>query len=161
VVLNSVKPALALLDKKGATNSDRPEVHFFAEQGWDTSANLASLSQGPAFKKHRRLFQNAFSTGNCIPYQQLQQNESRKAIMRILKDPERWERNLVQFTTAIIMRTTYGHTVDDYSDHIVKLAERVLNEFTDSAASLTAVDISIFAKTAPLVQTGSFFEFRS
>ncbi|KUJ15017.1 cytochrome P450 [Mollisia scopiformis] len=122
IVLNSVQAAMELLDRRGAKYSDRPDFPFMKEQGWQR--NLAFFSSGPSFRRHRKMFQNAFTTANCVPYREAQEMEARKVVGRILKTPQDWQSHLIMFGTTVILRIAYGITVGENDDPYVELAKK-------------------------------------
>lgn len=56
---------------------------------------LTFYSQGPEFRKHRRMFNTAFSAGNCITYRDGQVKEARKMLTNIVNNPSDWRKYMV------------------------------------------------------------------
>ncbi|KAL3417422.1 cytochrome P450 1A2 [Phlyctema vagabunda] len=109
------------------------------EQGWTGSLTL--LRMGQQWRKNRRLFHNAFTPANCVPYRASQQREARKLVGSIIQTPKRWEAHLVTFATTIILNITYGINIESEDDPWVKLAERSSDALSNGgAAGATFVD---------------------
>jgi len=92
VVLNSVKAAVDLLDKRGSNYCDRPRFVLFEVMGWGMT--LTFLRWGPRFQMHRKLIQGSFTKPNCLQYQELQEHETHQLIGGIMKNADDWERQM-------------------------------------------------------------------
>jgi cytochrome P450 len=148
IVLNSIKVATDLLERRGAKYSDRPGFHFLLEQGFRES--LGFYSTGPQFRKHRKMFQNEFTVGNCVAYKEAQQQEARKLIARILKKPEDWRAQVVMFATIIILRIAYGLPVKERNDPYLEIAEKISHGVSEGgSAGATMVDIFPIVRYLP------------
>ncbi|OKL56409.1 hypothetical protein UA08_08055 [Talaromyces atroroseus] len=148
IILNSQKAATDLLDRRGANYSDRPRFPFFDEMGWRQI--LTFYSQGPEFRKHRRMFNTAFSAGNCLMYRDGQQKEARKMLKNIVKDPTEWRKHMVFFAIAIIIRLTYGIEVTGPEDPLIELADKGGKTVSEGGpAGATFVDIFPFVRALP------------
>ncbi|KAL3293198.1 cytochrome p450 [Colletotrichum asianum] len=120
VVLNSVKAAVDLLDKRGANYCDRPRFVLFEEMGWKKT--LTFLRWGPEFRMHRKILQKSFQKSNIQVYQDLQEREAKTLIEGILKQPEAWETALRRFATAIVMNIGFGVEVKSDNDPYIQMA---------------------------------------
>ena len=49
-------------------------------------------SRDPMFAMHRRLVQNAFSKAESRKFTGIQENEAKKLVRRVLRDPKDWKR---------------------------------------------------------------------
>ncbi|KAL1692965.1 cytochrome P450 [Schizophyllum commune] len=76
---------------------------------------------------HRRLVQNAFSKAESRKFTAIQENEARKLVRRILRDPEDWKRLMRLFSTAVIMQIMTGQEVKGPDDEYVRIAEDINN----------------------------------
>ncbi|KAI8270418.1 Cytochrome P450 monooxygenase COX2 [Colletotrichum sp. SAR11_239] len=120
VVLNSVKAAVDLLDKRGANYCDRPRFVLFEEMGWKKT--LTFLRWGPEFRMHRKILQKSFQKSNIQVYQDLQEREAKTLVEGILKQPEAWETALRRFATAIVMNIGFGVEVRSDNDPYIQMA---------------------------------------
>jgi len=152
-ILNKAEDAIALLEKRGSKYSSRPKLHFFEEMGWDRT--LTMLTFGPEFRKHRRMFQNAFTTVNCLKYQHYQQQEARRLAFQIKNAPDKWRSEIMTFATRVILRIAYGRELTGDSNTFMELANKASEAVSDGgSAGATAVDI--FPMIRYLPQWASF-----
>ncbi|KAM3084110.1 hypothetical protein ACMFMG_001784 [Clarireedia jacksonii] len=149
IILNSVKAAVALLDRRGSKYSDRPSFAFYDEQGWIET--LTFMSRGPSFRKHRKILQSEFTKKNCIKYRGAQTKGAKKLIMRFLKSQEDWKELVVLYAVTIILDIAYGITGDG-SD--AKMYIEVARKGTDAISKggqpgSSAVDIFPWLRKLP------------
>ncbi|KAL1677171.1 cytochrome P450 [Schizophyllum commune] len=76
---------------------------------------------------HRRLVQNVFSKAESRKFTAIKENEARKLVRRILRDPEDWKRLMRLFSTAVIMQIMTGQEVKGPDDEYVRIAEDINN----------------------------------
>jgi len=55
---------------------------------------MGVIQGGVQLKKHRKMLQKALTPNNCIPYREIQQDEARKLIKRIISTPEDWREHM-------------------------------------------------------------------
>jgi cytochrome P450 len=123
MVINSVEAAHDLMDKKGANYADRPRFVLFEVMGWGIT--LTFLRWSPRFKLHRKLLQQSFTPSVCRSYRPIQEYEVRRALRAILDTPDRWERLLRQYSTAVVLRIGFGIEVQAHDDPYVQMALEV------------------------------------
>ncbi|KKK13960.1 hypothetical protein ARAM_000202 [Aspergillus rambellii] len=119
IVINSIEAAHDLLDKENY--ADRPRFVLFEVMGWGITLSFLRWSS-PRFKLHRRLLQQSFTPSSCKPYRPIQQEEARRAIRAILRQPNDWELLLRQFSTAVVLRIGFGIPIQQHSDPYVQMA---------------------------------------
>ncbi|KAK7457634.1 cytochrome P450 1A2 [Colletotrichum acutatum] len=120
IVLNSVRAAVDLLDKRGANYGDRPRFVLFEEMGWRKT--LTFMRWGPEFRMHRRILQRSFSKTSVQVYHELQEREALILVKGILSNPESWETSLRRFATAIVMKIGFGVNVESDTDPYIQMA---------------------------------------
>lgn len=123
IILNSVEAAHNLLDKKGANYADRPRFVVFEVMGWGVT--LTFLRWSPRFRLHRKLLQQSFTQSACKPYRPIQQEEARRAVKSMLRNPQDWEILLRQFSTAVVLRIGFGIEIQEEEDPYVQMAINV------------------------------------
>lgn len=119
-MLNSVRAATDLFDKRGAIYCDRPRFVLFELMGFE--ATLTFLQWGPRFQLHRRALQSAFTKPKIVQYQELQTTEARRLVRSLMRDPTQHETLLRRFATAIVMSVAFGHTITRDDDPYIQLA---------------------------------------
>ncbi|CAI6093863.1 unnamed protein product [Clonostachys chloroleuca] len=120
VVLNSVRVASDLLDKRGANYCDRPRFVLFEVMGWVKT--LTFLRWGPAFRMHRRILQQGFQKRNIVQYQPLQEREAAIMLSGFLEKPSEWENVMRRFATAIVLGIGFGIKIGRDSDRFIQIA---------------------------------------
>ncbi|KAL6871821.1 cytochrome P450 [Trichoderma novae-zelandiae] len=120
IVLNSVRAATDLLDKRGANYCDRPRFVLFEVMGWHKT--LTFLRWGPSFRMHRRVLQRSFQKGNIGQYRHLQEREAVALLGGITDRPAAWETVLRRFSTAIALGVGFGIKIETDMDPFVQVA---------------------------------------
>ncbi|KAL1719330.1 cytochrome P450 [Schizophyllum commune] len=150
VVLNSLRAAVDLLEKRGATYSDRPKFPFFEMIGWYEDLLLVGSSD-PAFPALRGIFQSYFAKSTIQQkFGTLQVNEACKLAKRIVEDPEKWREYLLMYGTAITIQIITGHEIKSLHDIYLRVAEDVGKAMTGSGTpGATGVDFCPWLRYLP------------
>ncbi|KAK2597324.1 hypothetical protein QQS21_006098 [Conoideocrella luteorostrata] len=155
VVLNSVRSAVDLLDKRGGNYCDRPKFVLFNIMGFRKT--LTFLGWGPAFKLHRRILQRSFQKSNITQYHFIQQREAALMVQSILAKPDAWNTAIRRFSTAVILEIAFGITVEYDDDPWIQLTTHASYAIAHSGApGGTPVDFFPFLRYLP-----SYFHDRS
>ena len=120
IILNSVRAAVDLLDKRGVNYSDRPRFVLFEVMGWGKT--LTFLRWGPNFRMHRRILQRFFQNSNIVQYRSFQERETATMLKGLLKKPADWENVIRRFATAIVLGIGFGITIDKPDDPFIQVA---------------------------------------
>ncbi|TDZ27794.1 Cytochrome P450 monooxygenase COX2 [Colletotrichum spinosum] len=148
VVLNSVRAAVDLLDRRGANYSDRPRFVLFELMGWHKT--LTFLRWGPEFRKHRGILQRSFRKSSVRVYRELQTGEARTLLRGIVRRPDGWEGALRRFATAVVMSIGFGVSVDSDDDPYIQMAADASYALGHGGAPAgTLVDFFPFVKHLP------------
>ncbi|KAH6880527.1 cytochrome P450 [Thelonectria olida] len=155
IVLNSVRAAVDLLDKRGANYCDRPRFVLFEVMGWGKT--LTFLRWGPSFRIHRKILQKSFQKSNITQYRPLQQREMTTMLKGIVDKPADWETIMRRFATAIVLGIGFGIKIDKDSDPFIQMATDASYALGHGGAPAgTPVDFFPFLKSLP-----SWFHDRS
>ena len=94
MVLNSVKVAVELLDKKSSKYSDRPILPMGGELvGWKHAMPL--LPYGDLFRETRRQFHRAIGTRTALKaYHHIRKPEVHKFLKRVNENPEQFAKHI-------------------------------------------------------------------
>ncbi|OAA72090.1 Cytochrome P450 [Cordyceps fumosorosea ARSEF 2679] len=120
IVLNSVKAAVDLLDKRGHKYSDRPRFVLFEVMGWGKT--LTFLRWGPDFRKHRRILQKSLSNSSIVQYRRMQERETAIMLKGLAANPAEWENVVRRLATAIVLGIGFGITIDSDKDPFIQVA---------------------------------------
>ena len=148
IVLNSVRAAIDLLDKRGANYCDRPRFVLFEVMGWGKT--LTFLRWGPEFRMHRRILQKSFQKSSIVQYQPLQERETALMLKGMLNNPPEWENILRRFATAVVLGIGFGITIESDNDPFIQIAADASYALGHGGAPAgTPVDFFPFLKSLP------------
>lgn len=102
IVLNSVKTAMELLDKKSSVYSDRPVLPMCGELvGWKRS--LGFLSHGDRFRCYRKNMHRVIGSRTAMEvYNPLEDVETHQFLKRVLAKPEQLQAHIRQYAAFVI-----------------------------------------------------------
>ncbi|KNZ78681.1 O-methylsterigmatocystin oxidoreductase [Termitomyces sp. J132] len=156
IVLNSVKAAVDLLDKRSANYSDRPSFPVFKSMGW--TETLTYTSYGKSFQKHRRLFKEHLKSTNVILHMPTQTQEARILLQNLLLDESRREDWLRRFSTSIIMQVAYGHQIASDEDPYLQMTEHISHSLSNAGSpGNTPVDFFPILNYLPSWFPGAYY----
>ena len=148
VVLNSVRAAVDLLDRRGANYCDRPRFVLFEVMGW--ARTLTFLRAGPAFHTHRRVLHRGLRKSSIVCHQPLQQREALLLLRGILDAPSAWDRAVRRFATAVVLGIGFGITVETDDDPFIQVAADASYALAHAGAPAgTPVDFFPFLRSLP------------
>ncbi|KAG2366934.1 cytochrome P450 [Suillus spraguei] len=135
IVLNSIKTAMELLDKKSSVYSDRPVRPMGGELvGWKHSLGL--LSYGDRFRCYRKNVHRIIGNRTAISvYNTIQEIETYRFLKRVFAKPEQLQAHIRHTAGAIILRISYGYEVKENNDPFVDLADRAMNQLSRCTAT--------------------------
>ncbi|TQV93326.1 hypothetical protein V2A60_010245 [Cordyceps javanica] len=120
IVLNSVKAAVDLLDKRGLNYSDRPRFVLFEVMGWGKT--LTFLRWGSDFRMHRRILQKSLSNSSIVQYRRMQERETAIMLKGLAANPAEWETVVRRLATAIVLGIGFGISIDSDQDPFIQVA---------------------------------------
>ncbi|KAF8634131.1 hypothetical protein AX15_001063 [Amanita polypyramis BW_CC] len=157
IVLNNVKDAVELFEKRSTVYSSRPTfpITDLMEVG-----DLTPLTQyGSTWRKHRKLFQESLSQKRMPSYEHVQTEKVHLLLELLLKNPKGFIEHCKWLSTAITMATTFDYDVvpEQGNDRFVTLAE----DFTSKIAGLivpgsTLINVLPFLRYIPPWVPGAF-----
>ncbi|KAF7346415.1 putative cytochrome P450 [Mycena sanguinolenta] len=130
VIVNSVKSAVELFEKRSHIHSDRPVITMVELLGWDF--NVALMPLGDRWREHRRMFQEHFRRDRVRNYHPIQMKKVHQLLRGLLSSPQDFGEHLKTMTAAIIMATVYGYEVQPTNDRFVDLADNAMKMLTNS-----------------------------
>lgn len=105
IVLNSVKTAMEMLDKKSAVYSDRPVFPMGGELVGFKDA-LPFLSYGDRFRRYRKNLHRAIGNRAAVDeYKQIEESETRRFLKRVLAKPDQLQEHVRQYVLFILALT--------------------------------------------------------
>ncbi|KAK7048377.1 O-methylsterigmatocystin oxidoreductase [Favolaschia claudopus] len=130
VIVNSVKTANELFEKRSHIYSDRPVVTMIELLGWDFNVGL--MQMGDRWRQHRRLFQQHFRRDIVRTYGAIQMIKIHQFLQQLLSDPQDFREHLKTLAAATIMKIVYGYNVKPSNDRFVELSDKAMKKLGDS-----------------------------
>ncbi|KAF7348383.1 hypothetical protein MSAN_01792300 [Mycena sanguinolenta] len=130
LILNSVKAATELLEKRATIYSDRPSVPMVSLTGWDFSLSL--IPHSDKWRERRRLFHQYFRRDAIPAYHPVYLRKIRDLLRGLLFTPADFATHIKTMTAAIILDTMYGHDIKATQDRFVHLTEEAGERLTES-----------------------------
>ncbi|KAI0335310.1 cytochrome P450 [Cubamyces sp. BRFM 1775] len=124
IVLNSVKTAKDLLDRRSAIYSDRFKSTVVRLIGWDW--NVALMGYGQQWRQTRRAFHEHFHQGAARRYESTQLSGARKYVTRLLANPDNYVQDLRYDLGATILEVSYGILAQGHNDKYIVIGERAV-----------------------------------
>ncbi|KAJ7032490.1 cytochrome P450 [Mycena alexandri] len=115
ILVNSVKTAAELLDKRAHIYSDRPVLPMIELMGWDFNTGL--IPYGDRWRRHRKMLQRHFRRDVARIYRPIQMKKFRNLFQTV--------------AAAIILSAVYGHEIEPANDHFVTLSERAVQKLSE------------------------------
>ncbi|KAF7374534.1 O-methylsterigmatocystin oxidoreductase [Mycena sanguinolenta] len=130
VIVNSVKTAVEIFEKRAHLYSGRPVLAMLDLMGWDF--NFALLSGGDKWREHRKMFHQHFRPDVSRNYHPIQMKKAHLFLQELLSSPQKFREHLKTLAAAIIMATVYGYDVRPINDHFVGISQDAMKRLSDS-----------------------------
>ncbi|KAN0130018.1 Cytochrome P450 [Lactarius tabidus] len=127
VILNSIKSANELLEKRSSIYSDRPPLKALQLFGIDF--NMAFIPHGSVWRRSRRGLQENLRPADLESYRPIEQRAVHCLLRNLLSSPDNFEQHLRHMTGQVIMTIAYGIAVLPENDPYVADAEKLLQAF--------------------------------
>ncbi|TFK41780.1 cytochrome P450 [Crucibulum laeve] len=158
IVVNSIRTANDLLDKRSSLYSDRPWMPMLCDlMGWGWATSIIRYSE--EWREQRRLFQNHFHPLNTAVYEDTVAEFVRECLSSILDTPQDFMDHVRSLPGGVSLSLAYGIKTKPLNDPFTKLAEDAL-ETIGKVASPGAflVDIMPVLKYMPEFLPGAGFK---
>ncbi|KAF8181910.1 cytochrome P450 [Mycena galopus ATCC 62051] len=130
LVINSLKAATDLLEKRARIYSDRPTIPIFPLMGGDFS--LVLMPHAERWRQHKRLFHQHFRREAIPAYRPDQLRKVQDLLRDLLYTPGDFVAHVKTLAAAIIMATIYGYDIKTENDRFVYLAEEGVRRLAES-----------------------------
>ncbi|KAG0702312.1 cytochrome P450 [Suillus ampliporus] len=132
IVVNSVKAAMDMMDKKSTIYSDRPVLPMAGELV-GLKHVMTLLPYGDHFRRHRKYFHRVIGSRAALDiYNPVEEVETHRFLKRVLAKPDQLQAHIRHTAGAIILRISHGYEVKENNDPFVDLADRALDYFSRS-----------------------------
>ncbi|OCH85972.1 cytochrome P450 monooxygenase [Obba rivulosa] len=128
IVLNSLRAARDLMDKRSCNYSGRPRLTLLVElMGWDSV--ITHMPYDSRWRKHRKWIQEALQCKDALlSYRPLHRRETYIFLSSILDKPDMLLSHIRRYAAAQVLDFAYNHKVTSLDDKLVQLAERATTE---------------------------------
>ncbi|THU94571.1 cytochrome P450 [Dendrothele bispora CBS 962.96] len=131
IILNSAKAANELLEKRSVIYSSRPPMPMIVDLlGWDW--NTAFIPYSESWRTHRRTFSHYFMSRKVHEYHPIQRKEVLRLLKNLLNNPVNIREHARTYSGAIIVRITYGITLEKYMTYYSELAHHTMESFVEA-----------------------------
>ncbi|TFK53786.1 cytochrome P450 [Heliocybe sulcata] len=131
IVLNSMRVAVDLLEKRSKKYSDRPVVPMITMTGWDW--NIGLMPYGDAWRHRRREFHQQFKSDKSVEYYPTIMTKAHEFIIKLLISPEVSLSHIRDYPGSIIMSIVYNYKVASENDHFVGISEKAVEMLSGSS----------------------------
>ncbi|KAI2787985.1 O-methylsterigmatocystin oxidoreductase [Penicillium oxalicum] len=134
VIINDLKIAVELLNRRSAIHSSRPNMIFASEMvGWESS--LAMQGSTDRFRAYRKAIQPSFGSESGVSqFNAVQEKEVRRFLLRILRKPDEFLEHILTEAGAVILSAAYGYTIEPFErDNLVHMSNVALDRFAQAA----------------------------
>ncbi|KAI0673216.1 cytochrome P450 [Trametes maxima] len=158
IVIDKLKPAIDLLDRRSATYSDRPRMIMLNELagfGW----NFGSMEYGEDWRQCRKMTHLDFHAGAFKKYRPILLKNARDFLRRLASGRGTVPNHLKHVIGANIMEVVYDIEVLPENDPFIKLAEAGQECVSQSTTGgLYLVEVMPFLKYVPAWFPGAGFK---
>ncbi|KAL4931680.1 cytochrome P450 [Aspergillus undulatus] len=128
IILNEAQCAVDLLEKRSAMYSARPVQPFMEMTGW--AKTMATPANTAHYAKMRKALHQEIGTARSFSrFEDMLDVEIRRLLLRVLETPGEVRRHLKKESCAVILKMTYGYTVEPRGDDpLVDLAEKAVDQ---------------------------------
>ena len=120
VVISSEKIASELLRERGEIYSSREQLPMGSQLMSDNKRALL-LPYGDEFRRVRKLQHHVTQVKAATSYQPLQEKESARLVLDLVRTPERYKTLFQRYASALILRLTYGIDIETGEEDIINL----------------------------------------
>ncbi|KAF9560813.1 putative CyP450 monooxygenase [Agrocybe pediades] len=161
IILNSLKAAMELLDKRSSNSSDRPRLVMADElMGWEW--DFAHMAYSDRWRRHRRVFHQYFQPRNLASYYPIQKKVTANLLSQLGRSPENFAAHIRQHVGSVVLNAAYGYEVQAENDFYIQLAHKAMQPLLSSVhAGHYLVDFLPFLKHVPSWFPGAGFKRRA
>ncbi|KAJ3524602.1 hypothetical protein NM688_g8533 [Phlebia brevispora] len=158
IVVNSVKHASELFDKRSSIYNDRPDFTMVDElMGWDFS--FAFQRYGDGWRERRRLFHHHFNAQAITAYYPRIFHEVRGVLNHLYEEPDKFMDHIRHMEGSLILGITYGIQVKPKNDPYIAAAGAAVHGLAVAGnAGAFLVDVIPALKYVPAWFPGAGFK---
>ncbi|KAL5532016.1 hypothetical protein ACEPAF_5580 [Sanghuangporus sanghuang] len=151
IIINSITVARDLMERKGASFSDRPEIPVLEMIGWGVALPLLQYGSAQQ-RKQRRLMQEYLGPSVIPSFDCVLEKRVRKFLEQLLVSPDDFHKDSLGHVASIILEAVYGHEVSckPSDDPLVRVNEEALKLIVATGnIGSTIIDLFPFLRHLP------------
>ncbi|KAF9526512.1 cytochrome P450 [Crepidotus variabilis] len=122
VVVNSLKIAEDLFERRAQLYNDRPITPIGRVIGWEYVTAL--MPYGAWWRKHRKISHQLFYSGAADQYKPIQTQEVHAFLRNMLHKPDEHDKHNKMLSVAIPLLIGFGYKPDSVDDPIIEIADQ-------------------------------------
>ncbi|KAF8895363.1 cytochrome P450 [Infundibulicybe gibba] len=130
VVVNSLRAANDLFEKRSRIYADRPRSAMIDLMGWDFNVGLMPL--GGRWRRHRRFLHQNLKKEIAHKHQPTQVIKIHDMLRGFLTEPEEFREHIKTMAAAVVMSVFYGYDISPVNDKFVTFSEKAVGNLSDS-----------------------------
>ncbi|KAF5341606.1 hypothetical protein D9758_014087 [Tetrapyrgos nigripes] len=135
IVVNSLKAATELLDKRSSNYSDRPRMTMLCELVGQSSWNIGFMRYGDFWRAGRKVFHQELNPRALVTYRSSITSATQKLLLLLLDKPDDFLNHLRYMAGATILSIAYGIEAQPENDPFIDLVEKALQSIAFAANS--------------------------
>ncbi|KAF5343220.1 hypothetical protein D9758_013396 [Tetrapyrgos nigripes] len=143
IVVNSLKAATELFEKRSSNYSDRPRFTMLVGMNW----NIGLMPYGDLWRACRKGFHQELNPRALVTYQPSITSATQKLLLLLLDKPDDFLKHLRYMAGNTILSIAYGIEVQPENDPFINIAEKALH-----AAALTVNSGSYLVDQLPALK---------
>ncbi|KAF7348404.1 hypothetical protein MSAN_01794400 [Mycena sanguinolenta] len=130
LILNSIKAATELLEKRAILYSDRSTMPMIPLMGWDFS--FAFMPHSDKWRERRRLFHQYFRRDAIPAYHSVYLRKIQDLLRGLLSTPADFATHTRTLAAAIILDSMYGYDIKSIDDRFARLSEEAIERLIEN-----------------------------
>ncbi|KZW02337.1 cytochrome P450 [Exidia glandulosa HHB12029] len=158
VILNSFEVASELLNKRASIYSDRPLKYMYDVLMGRRTAVFNISASDDRHRIYRRLLHGSLNVRAVQSYRHVQEDEARLFLQGVLANPKSFGEQVKRNAVAVIMRITYGYTIQDNDPFVSMIEESFRISSLGAAPGMWLVDFFPILRFVPSWFPGAGFK---
>ncbi|EME86500.1 uncharacterized protein MYCFIDRAFT_43177 [Pseudocercospora fijiensis CIRAD86] len=118
LIISDPQIAVDLMEKRSNKYSSRPRMVVMGEV-YNGNSSVLTQPYGKAWSTRRRLLHQALKPVALRLYKPTQEAEAVRLCNALLRNPDRWEKELERFTSSVVFCVAYGHRIDSLQAKVI------------------------------------------
>ncbi|KAL7949186.1 cytochrome P450 [Trichoderma barbatum] len=129
LIVTKLADAKALMDKRGAIFSDKPEPNIFVKRVWPSLLPLIGI--GEEFRLLRRVYTDLLGPKPSRSVRKYQEYESRMMLRDLYHAPEQFQAHTERYSMSVIFSAVYGVRISRLDYPIIHELFDIINSMTN------------------------------